>query len=330
VNQANTPHVSVVLVTYGSRADFLRQALAGLDGQSWQPTHVIVVDNGAFPPPQAVINTVPHRWSFEVIPMGVNRGSAVGFGAGMKRALEVGSDLVWLLDDDNVPQRSALANLLHRWQQSSEPTATAFAAMRRDRKKYVDAASGLPSMKFSPRNSFLGFSLVHRAGSRFNARISGRRPNKTTSLVLDVAIYGGLLIPKSILRRAGFPAEEYFVYLDDRDFTTRVTLAGGRIVLVPEAIVEDVDHSWGGEQANRFPALFNPSISDEKLYYTVRNAVHYERKYVVSGKFSAHVSIGAALTLIRGARAMFVLKRSGLLRRAVVDGWHGRLGEKAV
>jgi GT2 family glycosyltransferase len=336
MNQANTPHVSVVVVTYGSRADLLRQVLAGLDGQSWQPTHVIVVDNGASPPPLAVIDTVPHRWSFEVIPMGVNRGSAAGFGAGMKRALEGGSDLVWLLDDDNVAQPSALADLLRRWQQSSEPNETAFAAMRGDRKKYVDAASGLPSMKFSPRNSFLGFSLFDRPGSRLNASISGRRPNGTMSLVLDVAIYGGLLIPRAVLQRAGFPAEEYFVYLDDRDFTTRITLAGGRIELVPEAIVKDVDDSWGGDQGNRFPALFNPSISDAKLYYTVRNAVHYERKYVASAKLAyftnllAHVSIGAALTLIRGARATFVLKRSGLLRRAVVDGWHGRLGEKSV
>ena len=333
---SNTPHVSVVVVTYGSRADFLRQVLTALDCQSWQPTRVIVVDNGASPPPQAVIDTVPHRWSVEVIPMGVNRGSAAGFGAGMKRALEVGSDLVWLLDDDNVPQPSALAALLSRWQQSSRPTETAFAAMRRDRKKYVDAASGLPSMKFSPRNSFLGFSLVDRVGSRFRASTFGGTPNGSTSLVLDFAIYGGLLIPRSVLERAGYPAEEYFVYLDDRDFTTRITLAGGRIELVPEAIVKDVDDSWGGDQGSRFPALFNPSISDTKLYYTVRNAVHYERKYLTSAKIAyftnvlAHVSIGAALTLIRGAGATFVLKRFGLLRRAVVDGWHGRLGEKAV
>jgi GT2 family glycosyltransferase len=336
MNQANTPHVSVVIVTYGSRAAFFRQVLAGLDGQSLQPTHVIVVDNGASPPPQTVIDTVPHRWSVEVIPMGANRGSAAGFSAGMKRALEVGSDLVWLLDDDNEPQPSALADLLRRWHQSSEPIDTAFAAMRRDRKKYVDAASGLPSMKFSPRNSFLGFSLVDRVRSRFKAPFSGPSANGTRSVVLDFAIYGGLLIPSALLRRAGFPSEEYFVYLDDRDFTTRITLAGGRIELVPEAIVKDVDDSWGGDQADRFPALFNPSISDTKLYYTVRNAVHYERKYVALAQFAyitnvlAHVLIGAAVTLIRGARATFVLNRFGLIRRAVLDGWRGRLGETEI
>src|SRR5687768_11106393 len=126
MNQANRPHVSVVVVTYGSRADFLRQVLAGLDGQSWEPTHVIVVDNGASPPPQAVIDAAPHRWAVELIPMGANRGSAAGFGVGMRRALEVGSDLIWLLDDDNVPQPSALAELLRRWHQSSEQTETAF------------------------------------------------------------------------------------------------------------------------------------------------------------------------------------------------------------
>lgn len=335
MNRASAPRVSVVVVTYGSRADLLRQVMAGLVGQSWQPALVIIVDNGASPPPQTVIDTVPHSWLVEVVPMGTNRGSAAGFGAGMERALELGSDLVWLLDDDNVPQPSALAHLLRRWEQSTEPTATAFAAMRRDRRKYVEAASGLPSMKFSPRNSFMGFSLLERVRSRFKASRSGRDGTATADLVLDFAIYGGLLIPSAVLQRTGLPDAKYFVYLDDRDFTTRITLAGGRIVLVPDAIIEDVDDSWGGDIGSHFPALFNRSIRDNKLYYTVRNAVHYERRYLLSAKIAylanvlAHISIAAVVTLSRGAGPTFVLRRLVLLRRAVVDGWCGRLGERA-
>ncbi len=334
MSRVQAPMVSVVVVTYGSRATFLRQVVAGLAAQSRPPGQVIVVDNGASPAPLAVLEPVSHPGRLEVIPLGANRGSAVGFGVGMRRALELGSDLVWLLDDDNLPHPTALEHLVRRWEQAGEPDSTAFAAMRRDRRKYVDAARGLPSMRFSAANSFMGSSALGRVGSWFRGR--GSRPVATAGgpLVLDVAIYGGLLIPSALLRRTGLPDAAFFVYLDDRDFTTRITRAGGSIVLVPDAIVEDLDDSWGGDTERRAPILFNRSIRDDQLYYTVRNAVHYERRYVVSARpiyllnMVAHVVRDAIVTLGHGAGPRFVLRRTGLLRRAIADGWHGRLGER--
>ena len=100
------PRVVAVVVTY-NRRDLLLESLAAVLGAEPAPDAVIVVDNAstdgtADDGPRAA--SPPCGWPR----LQRNTGGAGGFAYGLALALADGADLVWLMDDDTVPEPGAL------------------------------------------------------------------------------------------------------------------------------------------------------------------------------------------------------------------------------
>jgi GT2 family glycosyltransferase len=95
VNQENKialGPVTVVTLTYGDRKLLLRQVLEALRDLN-NVERVLVVDNGATWDVKSDLVAIYQDW-VEVVDMGKNTGSAKGFVAGMRRAIEVGAELI--------------------------------------------------------------------------------------------------------------------------------------------------------------------------------------------------------------------------------------------
>lgn len=326
------PHASeailAVVVTYGRRASLCCRAAesALLAGAS----RVIVVDNGADLESRVELA----EWAallerVEVIPLGYNAGSAVGFGTGLEAALAGGADFVWLLDDDNEVDADALCELIAEADRRAAGGVSNFAllSLRSDRPLLKALAGGRSvGETFPSHSSFLNFSMrdlprrLRRRGSRCSGSpVSG----------LPYAPFGGLFLPRLVAEQIGLPDERFVVYEDDTEFTSRLARSGSDLVLVPRSRIADQTASWYAASHGRGPGRLIAASSDARVYYAVRNRVHFEstiwRRSRIMYQLNKAVVLAIVIAVGLGAQR---LARVRLILAAVRDGECERLGRR--
>ena len=236
----DAPRVIAVVVTY-NRRELLLESLAAVHAQSRPPDAVIVVDNASTDEtPAAVRSRYPAAALAE---LARNTGGAGGFACGMALALADGADLVWLMDDDTVPEPHALRALLEaRGRHPGRPPA--LVASR------VIWTDGRPHPMNTPRAKPFA-SKAERAA----AAATGCVPIRSASFV-------SVLVDASVSRERGLPQADYFLWNDDFEYTTRL-LRGQAGLLCPASVVVHKTAVFGSTDADPGPRFF----------YEVRNKV---------------------------------------------------------
>jgi rhamnopyranosyl-N-acetylglucosaminyl-diphospho-decaprenol beta-1,3/1,4-galactofuranosyltransferase len=226
-------HVVAVVVTY-NRRELLVEALTALRTQIRPADAVIVVDNAST---DGTASMVRGRFP-EVVPIELSRntGGAGGFAMGVTHALERGADLIWLMDDDTVPEPSALAALLNARNRSVETPA--LVASR------VVWTDGRDHPMNSPRMGTIGPGLPADCA-----------PIRSASFV-------SVLIDATVVRERGLPIADYFLWNDDFEFTTRL-LRGRLGLLCHSSVVVHKTATFGSTDTDPGPRFF----------YEVRNKV---------------------------------------------------------
>ena len=98
---------------------------------------------------------------------------------------------------------------------------------------------------------------------------------------VSVAPYGGMFFHKDILNGIGLPNKDFFVYGDDHEWTYRIKKLKGRIFLILNSVIIDVDVSWNVKertQTNFSSLLSGPK---QKVFYSTRNRVIFELENIV-------------------------------------------------
>lgn len=280
--------ICAVTVTYGDRISLLQQVIAELLRQPVD--RIIVVSNNAIESSRQQLMQLEQRLNgkLQVTYLEENTGSAKGYKIGMQQALKCPScEFVWLLDDDNMPQRGALDALIAAWKALTDNDAEdliALVSFRENAGISRLSLSGFNCMNLIRRkNYFLRFH-VRDIFARFLARyywLRRRRPSNQKHDVICVpyAGYGGLFFHRRLLDTIGYPREDYYLYVDDHEFTYRVTKRGGKILLVPESKIDEIDKSWLYTPPGRAAVLPTFLRGDDlkRLYYTVRNNVIFDK-----------------------------------------------------
>ena len=223
-----------------------------------------------------------------------NTGSAAGFKAGIKYAHRIiCTDFVWLLDDDNLPERSSISSLLQEYENLGSDANNAFLSMRSDRNQLKKAILEQKSIKLRP-NTFLGFSLSKKLSTKNNINNSENNVciedvSNYSCVNVDYAPYGGFFFHKSWIPRIGFPNEEYFIYSDDHEYTNRVVRMGGKIWLTPRSLVEDLECSYRYRAGvkNVYSDLDYPS---DRAFFEIRNKINFEKLSGLVGIFGKNYS----------------------------------------
>ncbi|MQA85799.1 MAG: glycosyltransferase [Streptosporangiales bacterium] len=233
--------VVAVVVTY-NRRDLLAEALAAVHAQTRAPDTVVVVDNAST---DGTGELVRERFrSVDLVTLGRNAGGAGGFAAGLSRALARDADLVWLMDDDTVPEAGALAALLDAragCPGDERPTLVASRVVWTDGR---DHPMNTPRQK--PRAS---------RRERTAAATVGCVPIRSASFV-------SLLVDGAAARERGLPIADYFLWNDDFEFTTRL-LRGRRGLLCPASVVVHKTRTFASTDAD----------PGERFFFEVRNKV---------------------------------------------------------
>ena len=331
---ADPVDLAAVVVTYGQRWRHLSQVLISLDKDP-DVGHVVVVVNGpsdvTSPRVDGSLPATPHT----AVRLDRNRGSAGGFAVGLDVAtcLVESDGLILMLDDDNRPQPDAIAALLLR--ASGNPDADGFLMNRYTRADIARAVRYGRTLR-EARNTFASFS-VGRALRKRALRFRRVDAHRDQAVRAEVAPYGGLAMRRSTIERIGLPREDYFLYSDDHEYSYRITASAGFVELVEDAVLDDLELSWHQQRSTLLPWM-DPDAPELRVYYTVRNRVHFERKDLCTSPplrrlnqavFATMIAVDALTLLLHGVDGRSIGQRLRLIREATRDGEQAQLAQRS-
>jgi len=295
---------------------------------------VVVVDNGSVEQIAALVRAEFGNFG-DVVTLPKNTGSAGGFKRGIRRALQFDTEFLLLLDDDNEMQHgclNALSATYYEYARFVHPAMLAVLAYRPDRQ--ADVAGKIPASGMDDdRAAFFGFNLRDLPFKLYRRTPWGRRwvANRAPASEVAVAVapYSGLYFHRSVPEIHGLPDERFLLYADDTEFSFRLTRNGGKIVLVTDAKLVDLEASWNvrTRYTNTFDALLQGD-GDFRAYYSTRNNAYFERWMRDGNGWARSLNRTLYLTALRLRADMTKRQpRFQLLLGAIRDGEAGRLGE---
>lgn len=264
--------ISVVIVTY-NRLEKLKKCLAAYEQQTFLPVSVHVVDNcstdgtGDFLEAWAA-DPAPFRKS--VCRNSMNLGGAGGFALGMRQALGLGADWVWISDDDAYPQPDCL--------QALEAYYTSLPIQEQA------GIAGLCARVDGPD----GTSCLHRR--RLSRSLLQIREIPLTDADycnhandIDFFSFVGTALRSSVITAAGYPNADYFIHFDDSEYSLRCR-QHGILRCVSNAVI------FHDSPENTIPP------KSWKHYYAFRNKLYTYRQYF--GKWHCFVEYAKHLYMI--------------------------------
>ena len=188
-----------------------------------------------------------------------NTGGAGGFHEGLRWAVERGADLVWLMDDDGMPEPDCLKTLL-----SYDGDLDFWGPV------VVDEAD--PERLVFPIRMPGSTRVVHAMGDV--------RAAATDGLIRDIVIpFNGVLLTRALVERIGLPRAEFFIWGDDHEYRLRAERTGARIGTVVDARVRHPSVGSLGSPMAFGRTTYNHTPSDLKHYCMARNNLVNLREY---------------------------------------------------
>jgi rhamnopyranosyl-N-acetylglucosaminyl-diphospho-decaprenol beta-1,3/1,4-galactofuranosyltransferase len=192
-----------------------------------------------------------------------NRGGAGGFQAGLQQAVDNGADLVWLMDDDGIPEPDCLKLLLdHAGTRDGGFDFWGPAVLAEQDPERLCFPIRLPGRA----------TVVHRMAEVELAERNGVIP--------DVVIpFNGVLVTRALVERIGTPRAEFFIWGDDVEYLWRARAAGARTGTVVAAhFLHPATDDLGTPMAFG-RTTYNHSPSELKHYCMARNNLVNLRDY---------------------------------------------------
>jgi GT2 family glycosyltransferase len=197
--------VAVVIVTY-NRKLLLKQTLKRIKEQTYPIAHIIVVDNFSTDGTREMLHELKDE-PIEPLFMDHNVGGAGGFSAGIERAYYLHSDVIWVMDDDVLPELDALEHLIR---------------------------SLLRLRLVGVQPKFVISNVFNSSGEPVNTPVLDLRLQASGNLrwptflhkgIIPIlaASFVGTLFTRESIESCGLPIAEMFIWGDDIEFTSRLT-----------------------------------------------------------------------------------------------------------
>ena len=294
--------VLAVVVTF-NRVELLSRCIEYIQRQKRAPEQILVINNGSTDSTeQMLVNRGVHCVTQP------NLGSAGGWHAGIKYALDHDFDAVWLMDDDGFPDPDALA-VLESALLPSVACASSVVLCEDKLDHFVFSfpvlgEEGFPVILDNPRN--FGTLTELRAHAK-----DGKYP--------FAHLFNGALISVAAIRNVGNINPDYFIYGDEVDYFFRLRKAGTVISVL--------------KAKHYHPDVSMRPLTIVKVYYYVKNSLVLNKMYFnavwirhtllicsVLGRVGSRNGIGFVLSLLIGRNAL-------VLYSAIFRGLKGKVGK---
>jgi GT2 family glycosyltransferase len=215
-DMTDSPRVTTIILNWNGIRDTL-ECLASVRNLDYPEVRIVVVDNGSTDGSPAVIRQ--KYPSVVLLENGENLGFTGGNNLGMRKALEMGTDYLWLLNNDTILERDTLRNLLG-------PLITS-----------PEAGLASPVIHYHEKPEAVQFrgSYIDWERKRI-VKLEEGDPVPDPTDGKPVSLWGtALLIKRAVVECVGYLNEKYFAYHEDEEYCMRAARAGYRCVVVPEA-----------------------------------------------------------------------------------------------
>lgn len=287
----------VALVLTYNRMQLLRECLENLVAQTAK-CDILVVDNASTDDTSKMVKEFignnRSRANIKYINTGANLGGAGGFAFGMRKAVEMGYDYVWLMDDDTIPQKQAL-------------------------EKLVDAKNAL-SGKFG----FLSSLVEWTDGSMClmnKPLVSDKWWDKGNAirdgyLAISKGSFVSFFVSADTIKQVGLPIKEFFIWFDDSEYSRRIIESGKTGYLVSES---KVVHKMNNN--NCVDIVSENGERLERYKYAFRNRYYLCKDHGIKAHIKYYVFLFTTIAKIILKSKDKKLKRIMIALTSTVSGW---------
>lgn len=278
--------VAVVILNYKTK-DFTLKCLRSVQQSKYSNIEIIIVDNDS---QDGLADILTTKRNITFIQNNQNLGYSGGNNIGIRKALQMGAEYVFILNSDTQIKNDCINNLVNAFT-DQQIAITAPKILFADKKK-IWYAGGL-------------FDIANVIGEHRGVdEIDQGQYDQVTET--DYASGGAILISREIIGKIGLFDENYFLYYEDSDYCFRARKAGYRILYVPQAVVYHVNAQSTG--------LGSP-LQD---YYITRNRLFFASKFL---------PFRTKFALFREAFKNII---NPIRRKALIDFIFGRMGKGTI
>lgn len=250
-------NVDCVIVTY-NRLTLLKKCIEAVTTQTYKVNKVFVVDNNSSDKTPTFLRNISSQ-NKHIVPifLSQNVGGAGGFNEGIKHfILESHSSYAWVMDDDTIPSRTALENMMKKTGYTSN------LGFLCSNVRWIDGHVAQMNIPETVNN--------------WNESISdGLVELKSTSFV-------SVLFPRNVVLKCGLPIKDYFIWGDDVEYTRRITQNKFKGFLVTNSkVIHAIKSNIGSniieeKDINRIKRYY---LARRNTIFTMRN--RYSKKELV-------------------------------------------------
>lgn len=245
--------VITVIVTY-NRKQILYDSLNALndcDGNNY----ILIVDNGCTDGTYEYISSFLNKEEkFGYYRIEKNIGATNGFNKGIRRAISLGCEYVWVMDDDCVVNRNSLSKLI-------------------DAANHLDNKFGFLS---SRANWIDGNPCVMNVQKRaYTKKIKDFNKNYQKIIL---ASFVSLFLKSDVVKELGLPISDFYIWTDDWEYTRRISKKYPCFYISDSIVTHKTNNNVGASIHN---------ISNDRLFrcnYLFRNDYYLYRSDGLRGR----------------------------------------------
>lgn len=246
--------VIAVVVTY-NRKELLKEAIEALLNQEYENCDILVVDNASTDGTKEYIDELLKNTRVHYENTGANLGGAGGFNYGMKRAVELGYEYIWIMDDDTIPYKESLKELINA------------DNILQGNYGYLSSVALWKDGKPCKMNRQKIYKDWYEEAQLL----------KNSIIRTYYSTFVSFFLKASVIKKVGFPIKEFFIWGDDVEYSNRISKQYSCYIVGNSQVL----HSTNNNEGSNIAKDDEKRISRYKFAY--RNEMYIAKKNGIKG-----------------------------------------------
>lgn len=259
-------NIIAVVVTY-NRKKLLTECLDAILNQDYDVNKIILVDNKSTDGTYEYLCEKKYLENSKIVykKLNANIGGSGGFYEGMKESLQYNPDWVWIMDDDTIPTKTCLKELVSA------------------QEKIDDKISYMASSVYGENGEYMNVPNINLDAD------NGEYPSWYKYLANGIvkikeATFVSLLINADAIKKVGLPVRDYFIWGDDTEYTLRLNryygnsyFIGNSVAIHKRKIAKrlSIYNEDNLTRINFYFYMIRNNLLNKKTYYGMKNCLKF-------------------------------------------------------